>query len=55
MRRVHLEELRTALNDVYTKKGQSHAPYTDPAITAGQTVIKASHLSELRALIRALE
>jgi len=29
--------------------------YTDPTLTAGQTVIKAVHLNELRANVRALE
>ena len=55
VKRAHLIELRTALDQAYAKATKTHAAYTDPAIVAGQTVIKANHLSELRTFVRGLE
>jgi hypothetical protein len=54
-KKVHLDELRTALNQAYQAAGISPPAYIDSAIVAGQTVIKASHVSELRTAVRALE
>ncbi|HSB82840.1 MAG TPA: hypothetical protein VLM91_29030, partial [Candidatus Methylomirabilis sp.] len=51
----HLTDLRTALDQAYTKAGKTHQPYSDPTITAGTTPIKASHLTELRTFVRNLE
>ena len=52
---AHLTDLRTALDQAYTAAVKTHAAYTDPSLTAGTTMIKASHLSELRTFVRNLE
>ncbi|MDE2180437.1 MAG: hypothetical protein KGJ40_06280 [candidate division NC10 bacterium] len=54
-KKVHLDELRTALGQAYQAAGQSAPSYTDPTLVARSTVIKASHISELRTAVRALE
>jgi len=51
---VHLTELRTALDQAYQAAGQTPPTYTDSAVVAGLTVIKAIHLNELRTAVRAL-
>jgi len=48
---VHLAELRTALNQAYQAAGRTAPTYTDPAELS---IIKAIHLNELRAAVRAL-
>ncbi len=50
---LHLTELRTALTQAYAQVGKPLPNYVE-AIVAGGT-IKASHLSELRMLVRNLE
>lgn len=55
MKRVHVTELRTALAEAYQAAGRTQPTYPEPTITAGQTVIRASHLSELRTAVRSLE
>ena len=55
IRRVHLTELRVALDEAYAAAGRPAPDYTDPMVTAGETVIKASHVMELRAAVAALE
>jgi hypothetical protein len=50
-----LLELRTALNQAYEAAGQTPLTYSDPTIVAELAVIKAVHLNELRAGVRALE
>jgi hypothetical protein len=51
---VHLTELRVALNQAYQAASRPVPTYTDAAVAAGVTVIKAIHLNELRAAVRAL-
>jgi hypothetical protein len=51
VRVVHLTELRTALSQAYQAAGRAAPTYTDPTELS---VIKAIHLSELRAAVRAL-
>ncbi|PYM70781.1 MAG: hypothetical protein DME03_20605, partial [Candidatus Rokuibacteriota bacterium] len=51
VRVVHLTELRTALSQAYQAAGRAAPTYTDPTELG---VIKAIHLSELRAAVRAL-
>jgi hypothetical protein len=53
--KAHLTDLRTALDQAYAAAGKTHAAYAEPTITAATTLIKASHLNELRTFIRALE
>jgi len=50
---IHLTELRTALNDAYRSVGRTPPTYTDSTAVAG-LIIKAVHLNELRAGVRAL-
>jgi hypothetical protein len=55
MKTVHISELRVALGAAYSAAGRTPPAYTDPAPAAGQTVIKAIQISELRAAVVALE
>jgi len=55
IRAVHLAELRTALNGVYDALGRTRPTYTDPTIVGGNTVIKKTHIEEIRTAIRAME
>ena len=55
VRAVHVQELRAALNEVYTAANKSSPTYTDSVIVANSTVIKATHIAELRAAVIALE
>ena len=54
VRRVHLLELREALAAAYAAAGGPAPAHADPALPEG-TVIRAAHLTELRAAIVALE
>jgi hypothetical protein len=47
VKRVHLMELRTAVNAMRASAGLAPAAFTDPALPAG-TKIKAVHVQELR-------
>ena len=56
----HLADLRNALTNAYTQPlckaaGRPAPTYAEPTLTAGQTVIKTSHLVELWFLVRLLE
>jgi hypothetical protein len=55
VKRIHFLDLRTALAPVCTALPGKCTACTDATISAGQTVIKAVHLDELRANVRALE
>jgi hypothetical protein len=48
IKRVHLLELRTAVNAIRAAAGLATATFTDPTIIAGVTPPKALHVSELR-------
>jgi hypothetical protein len=48
IKRLHVIELRSAVNAVRATAGLAAATFTDPTITAGTTKTKALHLSELR-------
>jgi hypothetical protein len=48
IKRVHLLELRSAIDAVRAVAGLPAATLTDPAITAGSTRVKAVHITELR-------
>ena len=49
---VHIEELRTALDEARAAIGIPALAYTDAAIVAGTTKVKAVHWSELRAGVK---
>jgi len=51
---VHIAELRTALSGAYVAAGRTPPTFTDPSLGAG-ALIRAVHLSELRAAVSALE
>ena len=51
---MHVTDLRTALDEVYTALTQTLPRYLDPTLTAGLP-IKADHITELRAAVVALE
>ena len=56
VKRVHLTELRAALDAAYDAAGRRRPPsYTDDAVIAGVTAIRAVHVVELRDAILALE
>jgi len=46
---VHMTELRSALDAARAAIGLPALVYTDPTITPGSTVIKAAHVTEVRA------
>ena len=50
---VHITEMRTALGQVYEEAGETQPTYTDPTLAPG--VMKAAHISELRASVAAIE
>jgi hypothetical protein len=51
-KRVHMSELRTAINAYRAGAGLAAASFTDPTLTAA-TVIKGVHVEELRAALQA--
>ena len=53
-RTVHLTEMRTALTAVYTVRKTTTPIFTDPVLAVGMP-IRAVHISELRAAVKALE
>ena len=55
VRAVHVTELRTALQQAYTAAGQVAPAFTDPSIVAASTLIRATHIQELRAAVITLE
>jgi hypothetical protein len=54
VRVVHITQLRLALDEVYAAAKRTPPTYSDSPLTAGMT-IKASHISELRAAVLAIE
>jgi hypothetical protein len=54
IRAVHIRELRDALDQVYTAVALEPPVYTDSPLFSG-TVVKAAHISELRAALVAVE
>ena len=52
---AHLLELRAALNQAYSAAGRLFPIYTDAAVKAGVTAVKAVHFNELRRAIELLE
>ncbi|HEU4886585.1 MAG TPA: fibronectin type III domain-containing protein, partial [Thermoanaerobaculia bacterium] len=52
VRAQHVNALRTGLNEARSVIGLSALTYTDPALTAGATKIKSSHIHELRNGVR---
>ena len=54
-RAAHLTELRSALGEAYAAAGRPAPGYTDAAVTAGVTAMRAVQLQELRLAVVALE
>jgi subtilase family protein len=52
---IHITEMRTALNAAYAACGVAAPTYTDPTLTAGSTVVKETHITQLRNAVVALE
>ncbi len=46
---VHLMEIRAGVDGVRAGVGATPLTYTDPSITVGVTMIKAAHITEVRA------
>ena len=55
IKRTHLVELRSAVSEVYTARGVSAPAWSDATITPAVTVVRAVHITELRAAVLALE
>jgi len=53
IRKVHMDELRSFLNNEFTRRGKSTGSYTDPTITALVTEIRKVHIDELRSELAA--
>ena len=54
IRAVHITELRTALNAVYTRLGRPLPTYTDNTTLGVGTISKAAHVQELRNFVSTL-
>lgn len=52
---IHVLELRSAVLDAYAAAAQAPPVFTDPTLTAQQTVIKAAHINQLCAAVAFLE
>lgn len=48
IRKVHIDELRSAINTLRQDAGLSVFNWTDPTLTAGSTLIRKVHLDEMR-------
>jgi len=48
VRKIHVTELRTAINNDIARRGGVPGTWTDPTITAGSTKIRSPHLNDLR-------
>ena len=55
VRRVHLTELRSALDAVYDAAGRSRPSYADARSLAGANPVRAAHIMELRAAVMEVE
>ena len=51
----HIIDLRTALADAYVAAALTPPTYTDAVLTSGVTVVRAVHIGELRAGVKAIE
>lgn len=49
IRQAHLAELRTQVENEFTRRGLGSITWTDPALTANSTKIRKIHIDELRA------
>ena len=55
MRAVHLNELRTALDEAYRAAARDVPSYTDAQIVRYVTPVRLVHMTELRQAVVALE
>ena len=51
---MHVIDIRAALDEAYQKAGKPLPTYSDATIVVGQTVVKVSHLNDVRGVFRAL-
>lgn len=49
---LYMNELRTALDQARAAVSLPNASYTDPSLTAGLTLVKSAHVTELRSGVR---
>jgi hypothetical protein len=54
-RLINVTEMRTALAQAYQAAARTPPTYTDAVIVANQTPVRAVHIAELRAAVRALQ
>jgi hypothetical protein len=50
----HLQQMRTAIVDAYAAAGRTPPAFSDPALIAGATPIRARHITELRDALKAV-
>lgn len=50
-RKVHIDELRTAINNELSRRGLSTVSFTDSTVTANVTQVRKIHIDELRTAI----
>jgi hypothetical protein len=50
-RKIHLDELRLAINNEETRRGLSTTTWTDSTIVANSTLVRDNHINELRTAI----
>jgi hypothetical protein len=52
VKKIHIDQLRTALDPARLALGLPPMTYTDPTINALTTVVQAAHVEELRAGVK---
>jgi hypothetical protein len=52
---VHFTQMRSALIAAYQAAGRTPPSFADPVLSAGVTLIRAAHITDLRAAVEALE
>lgn len=55
IRKVHIDELRTEINNELSRRGISEASWSNPTITADSTQIRVVHINELRSAVNKIK